>query len=180
MENVVDKPTAGSITKNSNAAPYAAVAIPLFLSSTTGFRYRTLNCMECGAEFLERNNDIMFRLNDESQPTEIILSGASFEARCGNCQQAYAVQVSLNVALEQGGIPMYLQPQSVYITVDIVKKLRYLHCLECGKAFHSISDRILQVVDNRVPFELVDPSKLGPLEALCHAQNCGQTWALML
>lgn len=161
-------------------APYAGIVIPLFLASVTGMRYRTLNCMECGAEFLERNNDTLYRLNDEQAPAEIALSGISVEARCGNCQQKYHVQVSLAVTYEHGGIPMYLQPQSVYITVDIVKKLRYLHCLECGKAFHSISDRIRQVVDNRVPFEQLDPSRIGPLEALCHAQNCGQTWALML
>lgn len=164
----------------STSAPYAEIAIPLYLGSVTGFRYRTLNCMECGAEFLERNNDSLFRLNDPSRTTEIVLDGSSVEACCGRCQQKYHVQVSLNVALEQNGVPLYLQPQSVYIAVDIEKKLRYLHCLECGKPFHSISDRIRQVVDNRVPFELLDPYKFGPLEALCHSQNCGQTWALIL
>lgn len=136
--------------------------------------------MECGAEFMERNNDSLFRLNDASQPTEVILSGVQVDARCGRCQQQYHIQVSLCVTLEQGGIPMHLQPQSVYIAVDNFKKLRYLHCLECGKPFHSISDRIRQVVDNRVPFEQLDPLKIGPLEALCHAQSCGQTWALMI
>lgn len=161
-------------------APYAEVAIPLYLGSTTGFRYRTLNCMECGAEFMERNNDTMFRLNDQTAPPEIILDGAVVLARCGHCQQRYAVQVSLVVGLVEGGVPLYLQPQSVYIAIDSVKRLRYLHCLECGKPFHSISDRIRQVVDNRVPFEQLDPLKIGPIEALCHKQSCGQTWALML
>lgn len=171
MENAVAKPM---------AAPYAEQAIPLYLGSSTGFRYRTLNCMECGAEFMERNNDMMFRLNDQTEPPEIILDGAVVLARCGNCNQRYAVQVSLVVGLVEGGVPLYLQPQSVYIAIDSVKKLRYLHCLECGKAFHSISDRIRQVVDNRVPFEQLDPLKIGPVEVLCHRQNCGQTWALML
>ena len=161
-------------------APYADTAIPLFLDSITGMRYRTLNCMECGAEFMERNNDIMFRLNDDDLPAEVQLSGASVKAKCGNCQQWYGIQVSLLVTMEQGGIPLHLQPQSVYIVVDTTKKLRYLHCLECGRPFHSISDRISQVVDNRIPFELLDPKHIGPIEALCHAQNCGQTWALML
>jgi hypothetical protein len=136
--------------------------------------------MECGDEFLERNNDIMYRINDASAPSEIPLSGSTVDAKCGKCQQKYHVHVSLNVRFEQGGIPMHLQPQSVYITVDNAKKLRYVHCLECGKVFHSISDRISQVVDNRIPFELVDPGKIGILEALCHAQHCGQTWALMI
>lgn len=166
--------------KDKVSAPYADTIIPLFLNSLTGMRYRTLNCMECGAEFLERNNDTMYRLNDPSLPAEIALDGNSVKAMCGNCQQWYGVQVSLAVTLEQGGVPLYLQPESVYIVTNTVKKLRYLHCLECGKPFHSISDRISQVVDNRVPFEFVNPERLGPMEVLCHAQNCGQTWALML
>lgn len=170
MENAIVK----------SSAPYSEVAIALFLTSTTGFRYRTLNCMECGAEFIERNNDTMFRLNDESAPAEIELNGSVLEALCGKCQQKYYIHVSLNVMLQDGGVPLYLQPQSVYIVIDVDKKLRYLHCLECGKPFHSISDRISQVVDNRVPFEQLDSNRIGPLEALCHAQNCGQTWALML
>lgn len=181
MENVVDRPIAVLATNMAaNAAPYADSAIPLYLNSTTGMRYRTLNCMECGAEFLERNNETMYRLNDTSMPSEIAITGASAKVKCGNCSQWYGVQVSLEVTYEAGGVPLYLQPQSVYITIDSVKKLRYLHCLECGKPFHSISDRIRQVVDNRVPFEMLDPLKIGPIEALCHAQNCGQTWALML
>lgn len=161
-------------------APYAATSIPLWLASLTGMRYRTLNCMECGAEFLERNNDSLFRLNDDSQPAQIMLNGSVVQARCGRCNQAYAVQVSLDVALEQDGIPLYLQPQSVYLSVDTVKKLRFLYCLECGKPFHTISDRIRQVTDNRVPFEFVDPAKIGPIQIMCHGQRCSQTWALML
>jgi DNA-directed RNA polymerase subunit RPC12/RpoP len=176
VENVLDKP----IAHQARVAPYATVVIPLFLSSLTGFRYRTINCMECGAEFIERNNDMLYRLNDDSQPAEIAINGEVTNARCGRCQQSYTVMVSLNVNLDQNGIPMHLQPQSVYIASETVKKLRYLHCMECGKPFHSISDRIRQVVDNRVPFEHLDPNKIGVLEALCHAQSCGQTWALMI
>ena len=170
----------GSFKAQQAVAPYALSAIPLFLTSTTGMRYRTLNCMECGAEFLERNNDTMYRLNDDTMPSEIRLNGSSIKARCGRCSQWYGVLVSIEVTYEAGGIPLYMQPQSVYIRPDANKKLRYLHCLECGKPFHSISDRISHVTDNRVPFEHLDPNKIGVLEALCHAQNCGQAWALML
>jgi DNA-directed RNA polymerase subunit RPC12/RpoP len=172
--------TEGSMPTNVHAAPYCDTPIPLYLTSTTGMRYRTLNCMECGAEFLERNNDTMYRLNDSSMPAEIHLNGGSIKARCGKCSQWYGVMVAIEVTYESGGVPLYLQPQSVYIKVDATKKLRYLHCLECGKPFHSISDRISHVTDNRIPFEFADPMKIGPIEALCHSQNCGQTWALML
>jgi DNA-directed RNA polymerase subunit RPC12/RpoP len=128
VENVLDR---------SVVAPYALSPIPLFLSSVTGFKYRTINCMECGAEFLERNNDVMYRLNDYSQPQAVLINGEVIQTSCGKCQQSYHVQVSINVTYEQGGIPMHLQPQSVYITAEPAKKLRYLHCMECGKAFHS-------------------------------------------
>lgn len=177
MENVKDKEVTAI---NSQTAPYANQPIPLYLGSTTGMRYRTLNCMECGAEFMERNNDMMYRLNDMDTPAEITLNGSAELAKCGNCQQQYAIQVSLLVSLEIGGVPLYLQPQSVYISIEPIKRLRYMHCMECGKAFHSICDRIRQVVDNRVPFEQLDPLKMGPLEALCHRQNCGQTWAILV
>lgn len=183
MENVAVKltvSTEGSIVSQVFIAPYADTAIPLYLTSVTGMRYRTLNCMECGAEFLERNNDTVYRLNDNTMPSEVPLTGASVKARCGNCNQWYGVLVSLDVTYEAGGVPLHMQPQSVYLKVDNTKKLRYLHCLECGKPFHSISDRISHVVDNRVPFEFADPLKLGPIEALCHGQHCGQTWALMV
>jgi len=165
---------------NVVSAPYASIPIPLYLSSVTGMRYRSINCVECGAEFIERNNDTMYRLNDADLPNEIAVSAASVKAKCGNCQQWYSIQVSLNVTLEQGGIPLYLQPESIYIVVEEQKKLRYLHCMECGKAFHSISDRVSQVIDNRVPFEYLDNTRLGPLEALCHFTNCGQTWSLIV
>lgn len=177
MENVRDREVSAI---KSQTAPYADTAIPLYLGSVTGMRYRTLNCMECGAEFMERNNDMMYRLNDANSPAEISLNGAVELARCGNCSQKYAISVSLLVSLEIGGIPLYLQPQSVYISVEPIKRLRHVHCMECGKKFHSICDRIRQVVDNRVPFEQLDPARMGPMETLCHRQNCGQTWAFIV
>lgn len=176
MENVKDKEVTAI---NSQIAPYANITIPLYFGSVTGMRYRTLNCMECGAEFMERNNDMMYRLNDMDSPAEIMLNGAVELAKCGNCQQQYAIQVSLLVSLEIGGVPLYLQPQSVYISIEPIKRLRLMHCLECGKAFQSISDRISQVIDNRVPFEQLDPAKMGPIQRTCVFNRCGQEWALM-
>lgn len=161
-------------------APYGSTPIPLFLSSITGMRYRSINCVECGAEFIERNNDTMYRLNDPDLPNEVSITSASTKAKCGKCSQWYSIQISIDVTYDRDSIPLYLQPESMYITVAADKKLRYLHCMECGKPFHSISDRVSQIIDNRVPFEYLQPNKIGPLEALCHYNNCGQTWALMV
>lgn len=144
-------------------------------------RYRNLNCVECGSEFLERNSDMMYRIGDSLAPSEIHIGRETHvNAMCPNCSQRYTVQISLSVATKQDSIPLHLQPESIYIVVEEQKRLRYLHCMECGKPFHSISDRVSQVVDNRIPWEYVNPSRLGPLEALCHYNNCGQTWALIV
>ncbi len=161
-------------------APYADTAIPLYLSSVTGMRYRTLNCMECGTEFLERNNDTIYRIGDSELPSEVAISSESVKAKCSNCDQWYGIQVSIAVNIAIDSVPLYLQPQSVYLSIEPVKRLRYMHCLECGKAFQSVSDRISQVVDNRIPFEYLSSSRLGPIERTCTFNQCSQTWALML
>lgn len=163
-----------------SAAPYADTPIPLYLGSVTGMRYRTLSCIECGREFLERNNDTMYRVGDESQPREVSISAEPVSATCSNCRQRYTVQISLSISFERDGIPLYMQPESMYLTAEEHKKLRYVHCLECGHVFQSISDRISQVVDNRVPFQYLNPSKLGPIERTCTANTCGQAWAVMV
>lgn len=161
-------------------APYASTPIPLFLDSITGTRYRSLNCVECGREFLERNNETMHRSNDMSQPDEIAINGETLLATCGDCSQQYSVNISLSVTFEQGGIPLYLQPESIYMEIEANKCLRYLHCMECGKVFQSISDRVSKIVDNRIPFEYLDPSRFGPIQRTCISSNCGQEWALIL
>lgn len=160
-------------------APYADKPIPLYLNSSTGMKYRMLNCLECGQEFLERQGDVMYRINDESQPSEMHIS-SDMIAKCGRCTQQYSVTLSMSVVYTQDGVPLHMQPQSIYLIPMEHKKLRYVHCLECGKTFHSISDRISNVVDNRVPFEYLNPSKLGPIEALCSWNRCGQTWSFVL
>jgi transcription elongation factor Elf1 len=167
-------------TRVAVISPYSYTPIPLFLGSLTGMRYRTLHCLECGEEILERNNDTMYRLNDNELPTQVAISAESIKVKCGKCEQWYGVQVSVVVGTEPDGVPLYMQPQSLYIVSEPNKKLRYIHCLECGKSFQTISDRISHMVDNRIPFEFVDPTRLGPIESLCSFNRCGQAWSLMI
>lgn len=162
-------------------APYAGVAIPLYLDSTNGMRYRNLHCIECGREFLERNNDTMYRINDTSQPTEVrIAANTPIEAKCGNCTQTYIVSVAVSIVYERDGIPLHMQPQTLHLVIEQQKQLRYISCLECGKVIHSISDRIGHMTDNRVPFEYLSPNRLGPMEAICRENDCRQSWTLMV
>lgn len=162
------------------SSPYYSIAIPLYLNSVSGMKYRTLSCMECGRDFLERDGDTIYRTSDDSRPEQAVLNATATEVRCGNCDQQYAVYLSIEMRYEQGGVPLYLQPQSLYLAIEPAKKLRDIHCLECGKTFHTISDRIGLVSDNRLPMELMDPGKAGPIEARCGFNKCSQTWALMV
>lgn len=176
MANVVATKTG----KPPVTAPYNETPIPLFLGSLTGTRYRLLHCLECGDEIIERNNDSMYRLNDNELPAQIAISAESIKVKCGKCEQWYGIQISLNVRVEADSIPLYMQPQSMYIVPEPIKRLRYLHCIECGYTFQELSDRVSHVVDNRIPFEFVNPSRLGPIESLCSYSRCGQSWALMV
>jgi ferredoxin-like protein FixX len=167
-------------TKLTEASPYAAEAIQIFLTSETGMRYRQLSCIECGVDFIERAGDTLYRLGDSDNPEAVALSDLPVDTHCSNCKQQYELHVALSVGLNEGGIPLYMQPQTIYIDVAQSKKLRYVHCLECGKSFHTISDRVSVISDNRVPVEYLDPTKAGPMEAICRFNNCSQLWAFMV
>lgn len=161
-------------------APYADTAIPLYLSSITGMKYRVLNCLECGCEFLERQGDVIYRASDEDVKEINVMDGVGIDSRCPKCTQLYKVTVSINIMYDRDSMPLHIQPQSVYLVSESVKKLRYMHCLECGKSFQTISDRIGQMVDNRIPFEYVNPSRLGPIQSICSFNKCSQVWAVMV
>jgi hypothetical protein len=159
------------------SAPYADTPIVVSVQSSVGLRYRTWSCMECGQPFLEREGDAFYRIGNTDLPGSAKIDTAgTIAGHCVNCTQRYTVTVSFNVGTKREGIPLYMQPQSMFVTSEPVKKLRDVYCYECGKAFFSISDRIRMLVDNIVPIELLDSSKLGPLEARCKFQHCKQRW----
>lgn len=156
-------------------APYASIAIPLSLSSTIGLKYRTLNCMECGQPFLERNGEQLFNIGNNLPDEAHAGIDGVFKGLCGNCSQQYTVTISLDVHQSSIG-PINMQPQSFYLVTEPVKNLRQTYCLECGKSFYSISDRITQVIDNLIPPELMDTTRLGPMEVQCKFHYCKQRW----
>lgn len=158
-------------------APYASIAIPLSLQSTVGFKYRSYSCYECGRSFLERENEHVYRVGDPGQPQEAHVGPrGDIQATCGNCLQTYSLRISLIVQAPRIGIPLYMQPQTIYIASEPTKKLRDVHCGECGKAYFSISDRIKLVVDNVNPVEALDMARAGPMEARCNFAKCKQRW----
>ena len=161
----------------ANIAPYADIPITVSIRSVEGSRYRTLNCFECGGEFLERNGENIFRLNSKDYPEQAhVDAGGQIDALCGRCTQRYTVTISVHVERTTSQLELYMQPQSIFITSAPHKHLRDLYCYECGKAFFSISDRILSVVDDITPIGLLDPGHIGPLEPRCRFQHCKQRY----
>ena len=161
-------------------SPYASQPIAMSLSSITGLRYRTLHCAECGRPFLERSGMSLYRIGDRTQPDEVKVKNGQVNAMCSACAQLYTVTVSDDVKQQAGSIPLYMQPQAIFVSISPEKKLRNVHCVECGKTFYSISDRVSMLVDNIVPNELLDPARLGPMEAWCKFQYCKQRWSIMV
>jgi hypothetical protein len=136
--------------------------------------------MECGQPFMERNNNQIFRIgtNNMNQTAHVDADGF-VHGVCGNCEQKYTVTIAFDVSSKREGIPLYMQPQTIYLVSAPEKKMRDTYCLECGKAYFSISDRIKSMVDNATPFNLLDPNKLGPSEARCRFQHCKQRYRIM-
>jgi hypothetical protein len=161
-----------------NAAPYASTPITVSLAAISGLRTRTLNCMECGSPFMERNSDMrLFRLNTKTMPEEArVDQKGQIAGLCGNCQQQYTVTVSVSVERNLSSIPLYMQPESIFIANTAQKSFRDIFCFECGKTFFSISDRIEAFVDDIVPLDLIAPDKLGPLEPRCKFNYCKQRY----
>lgn len=159
-----------------SAAPYASEPIAISLMSTTGLKYRTLNCFECGSPFIDRENEYLYRVGVKDLPEEAHASVDGIVlTHCGNCQQQYSLAVAAIVS-SATSVQLYLQPQSIYLSVEPVKQFRDTFCMECGKAYFSISDRIKSVVDNIVPLGLADVSKLGDVEARCNWRGCKARW----
>jgi DNA-directed RNA polymerase subunit RPC12/RpoP len=162
-------------------APYSSTPINLSLTSSTTISYRPLHCLECGKKFLERDGDSFWRVGDIDNPRQAhVDAGGTILSVCRNCSQKYVITISLMITRERNGVPLYMQMQSIYFKPELDKHTRYTRCLECGKAFQTISDRISQVVDNAIPLEYLDPTKLAPLESICSFNRCRQRWALMV
>lgn len=159
------------------AAPYASTAIPLYLGSVIGLRYRTLHCIECGGPLIERNADVIIRIGQSNSSERAHVSAdGMIHSKCERCQQKYTLTLSMGVETRRGGIPLYMQPQALVVISEPVKKLRDTHCLECGKAFFSISDRVKLIADNIAPVASLPIDRVGPMEPRCRFQHCKQRW----
>lgn len=160
-------------------AAYANIPIPLSLQSTTGMRYRTLSCVECGRSFLDREGDQLYRVGVKDMPEEAHAGvDGVIPTICGNCRQAYAVTFSLAVQVSRSAMPLNMQPQSIYLYSEPIKHFRDTHCMECGKVYFSFSDRIKLIVDSVNPTEQYDVGQAGAMEARCNWRGCKQRWVV--
>lgn len=161
-------------------APYAETAIALSLGSTTGFKYREYSCIECGNTIVERNNDRIILFSNQVPTDAKTDSDGHIQTICDRCEQKYLITISLQQTQNStSNLPLYMHPQTLFVSVTPAKKLRDVHCIECGHSFYSVSDRVNMIVDNAIPFDVLDPERLGPMEARCHFPRCKQYWRVM-
>lgn len=162
-----------------DVAPFADFTIHLSLGSVTGIKYRTINCLECGEPVLEQSGDKILRLRQNSHPDEAhVSSDGTIPAMCSNCAQKYSLVIAARVVKSQ--VSLYMHPESLHLEATSRKKLRDTRCMECGKSFFSISDRVKLVSDNIVPMNMLDKVKMGPTEAWCRFYKCKQRWRVMV
>jgi hypothetical protein len=161
------------------SAPFADTAILINIGSVTGLKYTTKCCLECGAPLVERNGDKLFRITNKYPEEARINESGVIPTVCHKCSQAYTFTVSTVVNNPTTGISLWLQPQTIFLAITGNKKLRDTHCFECGYTFFSVSDRYGSLSDNTIPFDLLDPEKLGPVEPRCKYQHCKQRWSIM-
>lgn len=160
-----------------NVAPYAETSIPVHLQSLHGMRYRLLSCVECAAEFLERQGDSYYRIGNPDLPEEAhIDASGGIEARCGNCKQRYTVFFALSISAYRADPLAFQKPQTIFLSPSETKKPRDTYCLECHHAYLSLCDRISMISDDTVPLEHI--SAIGPLEVRCKFNKCKQRWQI--
>ena len=166
-----------TISRPAVSAPYADHPIQVSLLSTTSLRYRPLNCLECGRTFLERDNAVFYR--PDGRTAHVDADGVIL-ALCPHCSQKYVVTVSMHVVYELQRVPLHEINQSIYFVPAETRERRLTRCMECGKAFQTMLDRISQVVDNAMPVEFLEPGRTAPLETICRFNRCGQRWSLVV
>lgn len=161
-------------------APYAETAIVLSISSINGIKYREYGCIECGSTIVERNNERILLFSNEVPTDAKTNSDGNIPTVCDACRQKYIITVSFQ-PLERSvsTLPLHMQPQTFFVAAVASKKLRDIHCVECSHLFYSVSDRITMIADNAVPFEMLVPERLGPMEPHCPFIRCKQYWRVM-
>lgn len=159
-------------------APYADTPISISIRANDGMRYRTLFCFECSGAFLERQDKNILRVGTSSMPQEAHMDvDGEIKTQCGKCAQKYAVSLSTDTRYKAGSVPLFQQPQTIYVVGERRKKTRDIYCYECHHAFFGISDRIKLVVDDVIPLSIGTLAP-GPIEPRCKFQNCKQYYQM--
>ena len=157
--------------------PYADKPIELSLLSVSGKRYRTYYCIECNHPFLQRDNDDLYRLNTNDEPSRTYMNNGFALARCAVCSQKYTVTISFGMVAVDN---IQHELQSMYIVPVEQKVSRYVRCLECGYTFCSMTDRISKIVDSVMPLEYVPANRVAYMESRCDQNRCRQRWAIIV
>lgn len=166
-----------------STAPYADKPIAISVMSISTRRYKTYYCVECNHPFMQRDNDVVYRINNNDEPMTMHLANNGVGlTKCAKCTQKYTITISLtvlpNILVTSGRMQKELQ--SIYLVPTEAKVSRYVRCMDCGYSFCSLTDRISTIVDSAMPLEYAVGSKVAHVETRCDQNNCRQRWAIIV
>lgn len=165
----------------AKTAVHADKTIFLSFNSLTGHKYSTVYCVECGQPMYERSSDKIYRIGAVGYPeTAKHDASGSILTKCHNCQQKYSMIINTLLSPTAVLQPFYMQPESLFMVIEPVKHLRDIHCVECGKLFYGISDRVNLISDNTIPVKLVSKDRYGSFESWCKFGRCRQRWSIFV
>ena len=76
--------------------------------------------------------------------------------------------------------PYNTLPITLVLTTITQKSYRRLHCLECGKPFLDITDKVATATEGAQPIEDLRPNALGFVEPHCRTHTCKQYYRIAL
>jgi hypothetical protein len=74
--------------------------------------------------------------------------------------------------------PYHKQVITIVLKAVTQKKLRRLHCMECGWPIADISDKVLVVFDGETAIDTLEPDNHGVVELHCRRHQCKQYYRL--
>lgn len=76
--------------------------------------------------------------------------------------------------------PFNTMPITLVLTTLTQKAYRRLHCLECGRPFLDITDKVATATEGTQPVDQMKPDQKGFIEPHCHFHYCKQYYRIAL
>lgn len=76
--------------------------------------------------------------------------------------------------------PYHTMPITLVLTTLTQKVYRRLFCMECGKPFLDITDKVASATEGVEPLDQMQPNEKGFIEPHCHNHLCKQYYRIAL